>query len=414
MVYAGSYFYDGKPDSEDSRMPSNGNNYRAPLRWFSHLSLENWRNFTRVDLTLQRRVFLVGPNASGKSNLLDVFRFLHDIVSIGGGLQAAVQKQRGGVSRLRSLAARRYPDIVVKVRISDDQATTNWEYELRFTQDNRQRPVIRREAVAKNGNQVLVRPNADDDKDPERLTQTYLEQVNVNQPFREVADFFSSVRYLHIVPQLVREPDRSVGRQNDPFGGDFIEQIARTPSKTRDAWLRRIREALRVAVPQLKELDLWRDVRGTPHMRGKYEHWRPQGAWQTEADFSDGTLRLLGLLWAMLDRSGPLLLEEPELSLHSEVIRYIPQMFARMQRRSGRQVIVSSHSTDLLRDEGIGLDEVMLLLPDVEGTKVRPASHFREIKELLVGGFSLADAVVPWTKPARVQQLTLFGDKGNA
>lgn len=36
----------------------------------------------------------------------------------------------------------------------------------------------------------------------------------------------ASVRYLHIVPQLIREPDRSVGRVNDPYGGDFLEQIA--------------------------------------------------------------------------------------------------------------------------------------------------------------------------------------------
>jgi hypothetical protein len=63
----------------------------------------------------------------------------------------------------------------------------------------------------------------------------------------------------------------------------------------------------------LKELELWRDVRGTPHLRGKYEHWRPQGAWQTEEQFSDGTLRLMGLLWISLAGGGPSLLEEPEL-----------------------------------------------------------------------------------------------------
>ncbi|HET6382886.1 MAG TPA: AAA family ATPase [Armatimonadota bacterium] len=51
----------------------------------TRLYLENWRNFTHVDVPLAQRVFLVGPNASGKSNLLDAFRFLHDIVSVGGG-----------------------------------------------------------------------------------------------------------------------------------------------------------------------------------------------------------------------------------------------------------------------------------------------------------------------------------------
>ena len=259
------------------------------------------------------------------------------------------------------------------------------------------------------GTDILIRPDKADEEDPERLTQTYLEQVNVNKDFREVADFFTSSRYLHIVPQLVREPDRSVGRRNDPFGGDFLEQIARIPEKTQKARLHRILDALRVAVPQLKELELWRDVRGTPHLRGKYEHWRPQGAWQTEEQFSDGTLRLIGLLWAVLDGNGPMLLEEPELSLHPEVVRFIPRMFVRIQRRSGRQILTSTHSPDLLRDEGIGLDEVLLLQPGENGTSVRPDSGFEEIQALLQGGLSLGDAVMPQTSPEKVQQLALFG-----
>ncbi len=377
---------------------------------FSSIHLENWRNFVRTQTDLQRRVFLVGPNASGKSNFLDVFRFLHDIVSVGGRLEEAVRR-RGGVSRLRCLAARNPSDVVVRVSLGNGDDTRIWDYELRLTQDKRERPVIRRERVAFNGSDLFLRPDPDDKADPERLTQTYLQQVNVNRKFRAVAELFASVRYLHIVPQLIREPDRSAGRRNDPYGGDFLEQVARTVEKTLKGRLRRIQDALRVAVPQLKELELWRDARGAPHLRGKYEHWRPQGAWQTEEQFSDGTLRLLGLLWVVLDGMGPLLLEEPELSLHPDVVRFIPQMLARMQHRTGRQVIVSTHSTDLLRDDGIGLDEVLLLTPSEEGTSVRPASAFRDIEALLEGGrMSLADAVIPRTRPKSAEQLMLFGD----
>ena len=83
----------------------------------------------------------------------------------------------------------------------------------------------------------------------------------------------------------------------------------------------------------------------------------------------------MGLLWAALDGDGPLLLEEPELSLHPDVVRHIPQMFARIQRKTGRQVIISTHSSDMLRDDGIGLDEVLLLKPEVEGTAVSLASR---------------------------------------
>ncbi len=376
---------------------------------FTHLRLENWRNFTQVDLDLQQRAFFVGPNASGKSNLLDVFRFLHDIVSEGGGFREAV-KRRGGVSAIRALAARRNPEVGVKVCMGDEQEPGRWAYELRFKQDNRQRPLIHKEIAFAGEERVLDRPDSEDERDPERLTQTYLEQVHANRKFRAVSDFFGTVQYLHIVPQLIREPERSVGHVNDPFGGDFLEQVAKVNERTRNAWLMRIRGALQVAVPQLKELELIRDNRGTPHLRGKYSHWRPQGAWQTEERFSDGTLRMLGLLWIVLSGKGPLLLEEPELSLHPEVIRNLPGMFWRMQRRTGRQVLLSTHAPDLLRDESIGLDEVLLLEPRKEGTIVQPAARFKDIPALLDEGVPLSEAVLPKTKPDDASQLSLFGD----
>lgn len=379
------------------------------VKRFSRAVLENWKNFAHVETPLQRRVILVGPNASGKSNFLDVFRFLSDLVSPSGGFREAISR-RGGVGAIRCLAARRYPDIAVRVTVEADEGAPRWEYELGFSQDNQRRPVVRRERVTRNGTVLLHRPDEEDRKDAERLTQTHLEQVNVNRSFRELVSCFESVRYLHIVPQLVRESDRSVGRSNDPFGGDFLEQVAKTQERTRTARLKRIQDALRVAVPQLKEIELWRDFRGTPHLRGKYDHWRPQGAWQTEERFSDGTLRLMGLLWAVMEGSGLVLLEEPELSLHPEIVRFLPQMFARVQRRTGKQIILSTHSPDLLRDEGIGLDEVLLLHPSPEGTAVTSAGAFEEIRRLLEGGITLAEAVIPKTRPESAEQLTLFGD----
>ena len=376
---------------------------------FAEIHLKNWRNFLSVDVPLQWRVFLVGPNASGKSNFLDVFRFLADIVTVGGGFQEAVLK-RGGVSRLRCLATRRNPDIIVHVGLGNLSGGAEWDYELHFSQDNRQQPIVKKERVIRRGEEILARPLDEDRKDPARLTQTYLEQINANQAFREISNFFASVRYLHIVPQLVRDPDRSLGRKNDPYGGDFLEQVARTSDKTQKSRLKHIRNALRVAVPQLAEIELFRNARGAPHLRGKYEHWRPQGAWQAEDQFSDGTLRLMGLLWSALDGTGPLLLEEPELSLHPEVVRFIPQMFARIQRRLNRQILVSTHSSDLLRDDGIGLDEVLLLQPGENGTSVRPAGELFEIRSLLEGGLSMAEVAIAKTQPQHPDQLSLFGD----
>lgn len=349
----------------DQRRPA-----QLPRR-FSHVHLENWRNFTRVDVPLQERNFLVGPNASGKSNFLDAFRFLGDLVTIGGGLEAAIA-DRGGVSAIRCLAARQNSDIGLEVVVASDVAPL-WRYRVRFNQQQK-RPLIREELVFRGEALVLKRPDESDNRDPERLRQTHLEQVSANLQFREVADFFRTIRYYHIVPQLVRESSRWESSEADPYGADFLERILQVPKNRRVAWLRRIQAALGATGPRLTELVADRDSRGIPHVRGKYEHWRPQGAWQDETQFSDGTLRLMGLLWSLLDAPGPLLLEEPELSLHPEVVRHLPQLISKVQGRTKRQIVVSTHSSDLLRDKGIASDEVFLFTPSKEGTTVQPGA----------------------------------------
>lgn len=374
---------------------------------FTRLELENWRNFRHAAFALQRRAFLVGPNAAGKSNLLDSLRFLRDIAEPEGGFQRAV-RDRGGVSQIRCLHARRQPNVVL--HLEADLDGKSWSYRLEFAQDSQRRPVVKKEDVRCGDREVLSRPDRQDDEDPSRLSQTHLEQVNANKEFRDLADFLAQVRYLHIVPQLIRQSDRGGGHSRDPFGSDFLEQLVSTQRRTLEARLRRINEALRVAVPQLRELRLERDERGIPHLKGLYEHWRPNAGWQTEEHFSDGTLRLLGLLWALLDGDSPLLLEEPELSLHTEVVRYIPTMMARAGRKSRRQVLISTHSADLLSDEGIAPEEVVLLEPSREGTRVRLAAEIGEIRALLEGGETMGDVVLQYTAPHQAAQLSLFGD----
>lgn len=378
---------------------------------FTNLRLSNWRNFTSVDIPLASRMFLIGPNASGKSNLLDVFRFLRDIAKPGGGFQKSVM-DRGGVSSLRCLAARRYSDISVEVEVghpSGPEHSGPWRYRIEFNQDKQRKPILKREQVWKAGQELLNRPDDQDKTDTARLTQTYLEQVNVNQQFRELARFFETIQYLHLVPHIIRDPERFISRSGDPFGSDFLERLASKPEKTRRARLRKISDALKVVVPQLKELHLERDNRGAPHLKALYEHWRKRGAWQDEKLFSDGTLRFLGFLWSLLEGQGPLLLEEPELSLHPGIVRRLARVIYRLQRakRSQRQVLVSTHSFELVSDKGIGAQEVVMLQPTKEGTRAIVGKHDMQIRALLEAGLTVAEAVIPATEPKGARQLEL-------
>jgi predicted ATPase len=382
----------------------------------SHITLKNWRNFKEINVQLNDRIFVVGPNACGKSNFLDVFRFLRDLAKPGGGLQRAI-RERNGVSKIRCLSARQNPQIEIAVSLSEEpHSAIQWKYAIGIKQEGRgnRQPYLSYEQVWGPDERLLLsRPDQEDQKDKLRLTQTHLEQINANSAFRDIAKLFESVLYLHLVPQLLRHPDSFIWGNvaEDPFGKNFLERVAKTPEKTRLSRLNKIQEALSIAVPQFKKLELVKDVLGIPHLQARYEHWRPAGSLQHEDQFSDGTLRLIGLLWSLLETDSLLLLEEPELSLNAGIVKKIPSLMYRLQQRKKRQLIISTHSDALLSDEGIGGEEVLLLTTEKAGTKVQNVDSIKEIRDLLEGGLTIAEAVLPRTIPpkiARFRQLSLL------
>lgn len=379
------------------------------------LSLKNWRNFKRVDVELRERVFVIGPNAAGKSNLLDVFRFLRDVAKPGGGLQRSVET-RGGLTKLRSLLARRDPEISIEVLLADriDEPPI-WQYALAFRSEGKglQRVVVSKETVVdlRSGTKLLTRPDKDDVADKDRLTETSLEQVNANKDFREIAQFFSSLTYLHLVPQLLKHPELGGAMQlaGDPFGQSFLERIAKTTDRTREARLKKIETALQACVPNMRNLKFQRDkATGSPHIEALYEHWRPDAGWQREDQLSDGTLRLLGIMWSLLEGDALLLLEEPELSLNESIVRQIPPLLWQMQRKAKhrRQVFVTTHSEALLEHSSIDPREVLRLEPSADGTKVVLATE--EEMKLVEAGYSVAEAIGRKTRSEDLNQLSIF------
>jgi predicted ATPase len=382
----------------------------------SKLKLQNWRNFRKVEVSLRERVFVIGPNASGKSNLLDVFRFLRDVAKPkGGGLQRAVEA-RGGMTKLRCLLARRDPEVLIEVELSErEDEPAIWRYTLAFKSEGkgRQRVVVSQERVEdlRLHTTPLDRPDDQDRSDSERLTETSLEQVNANKDFREIAQFFGGLTYLHLVPQLLKHSELggSALLEGDPFGQSFLERIAKTADRTRDARLKKIEAALQACVPNMKRLQFVRDEStGTPHLEALYEHWRPDAGWQREDQFSDGTLRLLGIMWSLLDGDSLLLLEEPELSLNETIIRQIPPLLWQMQRKAKyrRQVFLTTHSEALLEHTSVDPRDVLRLEPSGDGTRAVTATA-QEIA-LVQAGYNVVEAMVHKPQTANAKQMSIF------
>jgi predicted ATPase len=380
----------------------------------TRLKLKNWRNFREVDVALGPRGYVIGANASGKSNLLDVFRFLRTIAqSDGGGLQKAV-KERGGLSKVRSLHARKDPEVRIEVEVSDSGGgVPTWRYVLAFKSEGKglQRVLIQEEAVFRDGKRLFSRPNEQDKKDEARLTQTHLEQINNNAEFRELVAHLAATVYLHLVPQLLKHSEEISGRiiENDPFGQGLLQRIARTPAKTRESRLRRMQQALKVAVPQFSELHFEQDpATGAPHLKANFKHWRVHGSWQREDQFSDGTLRLIGFLWALQEGEGLLLLEEPELSLNDAITKNIPLMVDRVLRHRKtflRQVLSTTHS-EILIAAVTDPNAILLLEAGDNGTSVRTATE--EEQEAMEHGLNPAEVLLPKTRPKDIDQMGLF------
>ncbi|MFA6225302.1 MAG: hypothetical protein WC620_03745 [Methanoregula sp.] len=146
--------------------------------------------------------------------------------------------------------------ITLDVKIGNDKIPEIWRYKLQFNLDKKKNPRIAKEEVYYKGIKKLTRLDEEDKTDPARLTRTYLENIHINKEYRDIANFFESVHYLHIVPQLIREPDRSIGHRNDPYGGDFFDQILGMNEKERKMYLKYIENAMNAAVPNLKKIKI--------------------------------------------------------------------------------------------------------------------------------------------------------------
>ena len=378
----------------------------------NRLIVKNWRNFQHIDVPLRERQFIVGPNASGKSNLLDIFRFLRDIAKAeGGGLQKAIS-DRGGVSKIRCLSATQDVEVSIEIHIADTpNVPTTWRYGVGFRQADREhcQTYLTYERVWREDELLLDRPDVEDNADPDRLTQTALEQNAANAKFREIGQFLRNVTYLHLIPQLIRFGDAIQGKviEDDPFGQGFLERVASVHPSTRRARLKRIEHTLKIAVPQLGKLEFIRDKIGRPHLRASYSHWHPTVEGHYEDQFSDGILRLIGLLWSLLESNSIVLLEEPELSLNMGIVSKLAPSISRLQRSRKSQVLVSTQSDTLLIEPGIDGTEVLLLTPTKVGTLVEVSSDTDDIRTLLENGFTVGEVVLPQTHPKHIGGLVL-------
>ena len=339
-------------------------------RLLTRVAIRNYKSIAACDVSPAKLCFLVGPNGSGKSNFLDALRFVAD--SLRYSIDHAL-RDRGGINDVRRRSGGHPTHFGIRMEL--DLAESHGHYAFAVG-------AKRQGGFEVQVEECLVVSHKREDShyyrvDRGRVTKStlptapaaasdrlYLVNVSGVDSFRPVYDALSSTGFYSLNPQEIRElqppdPGELLNRDGSNIASVLANLTARSPESKR-----RIQDYLGTVVPGItgvgrkmagsrETLEFRQEVRGAKH------------PWKFEANnMSDGTLRALGILVAVFQGTGngramPGLvgIEEPELALHPAAAGVLIDSLRDAAEHI--QILVTSHSPDLLDDEDVPVDSIL-------------------------------------------------------
>ncbi|MDO8414464.1 MAG: AAA family ATPase [Gallionellaceae bacterium] len=335
--------------------------------FLTRVVLRNYKSIATCDVRLAPLVYLVGTNGAGKSNFLDALHLVHD--ALIGSLDNALNK-RGGLPdvRRRSSGHPNHFGIRLEFRLRSGQlghyafnvgALSGGGYEVQAEEcvlvGIGKGPFFQMEHGKLQASSETSFPAVTSD----RLA---LVSASGLSAFRPVFDALTAMGFYNINPKLIRELQQPQdGRLLKPAGENIASVIGHLERTAPDS-LRIITEYLQTVVPTvhgvertavgpMESLSFRQDMAGAKHP------WR-----FLAQNMSDGTLRALGILTALFqgnrDHAPSVIgIEEPETALHPAASGALREALQRASERT--QVIVTSHSPDLLDDMNLSADSLL-------------------------------------------------------
>ena len=352
----------------------------AERRLLTRVVLKNYKSFAACDVSPAQLCFLVGRNGSGKSNFLDALRFIAD--SLRQSLDHAL-RDRGGIHevRRRSGGLGRPAGFGMRIEFNlPNGARGRFAFSMKSKKEgayeiNREDCIV----VApenrgtyfysvKSGKVILSNfqspPAAAAD-------QMYLVRASGAREFRAAYAALSNMGFYNLNLQALRDPQPS-----DP--GDLLQRDGRNAASVLDNLKRYAPEAkehLEKVVPGLVSVER-RPFGGRETLEFSQENPASAKPWRFSAgQMSDGTLRGLGVLLALFQgggngraRPGLIGIEEPEVALHPGAAGVLIDSLRDAAART--QVLVTSHSPDLLDDKDISADSILAVEAEHGGSRV--------------------------------------------
>ena len=335
--------------------------------FLTRVVLRNYKSIAICDVALGPLTYLIGPNGSGKSNFVDALHLVRDALS--GSLDNAIN-ERGGLSevRRRSSGHPNHFGMRLEFRLRDGRsghyafnigALSHGGYEVQTEEcvldGIRTGPYFRLERGALLASSEASFPAVT----PDRLALASASGLAV---FRPVFDALTAMGFYNLNPKLIRELQKPQdGRLLKPAGENIASVIGHL-ERTAPAAVAVIQEYLQTVVPMVHGVER-RAIGPMETLEFRQEMAGAKHPWRFLAqNMSDGTLRALGVLTALFqgtqDYSPTLIgIEEPETALHPGASSALREALQRASEQT--QVIITSHSPDLLDDPSLSADALL-------------------------------------------------------
>ena len=342
--------------------------------------LQNYKGIASCDVRLRPLTFLVGGNGAGKSSFLDALHLVKDALT--SSLDNALN-ERGGIAEVRRRSGGHPTHFGIRLEFRLDESVHGY-YAFKVGALPEGGYNVQKEECSIGGygkgpyfKLEHGKPVRSSEENFPAVTSDRLALVSVSgfPVFRPVFDALTAMGFYNLNPKVIREVQKPQdGRLLKPDGENIASVIAHMRRNSPDR-LGEVVRYLNTVAPMVhgverqsigprETLSFQQDVEGA-----KYPwHFMAQ-------NMSDGTLRALGVLTALFQGDAENLpsligIEEPETALHPAASSALREALVMASEHT--QIIVTSHSPDLLDAPSLSDDALLAVVADKGVTKIAP------------------------------------------
>ncbi|MDP3103025.1 MAG: AAA family ATPase [Candidatus Methanoperedens sp.] len=406
------------------------------------IRLSNFKSFKDLDVELGKFNVFVGANASGKSNFIQILKFLRDIKN--HGLDNAISMQ-GGVEYLRNINLGQSDELSLEVttddlfmsflpetnineRIRIDRYETIYKIIIKFKNEVAGYEMSD-ETIAQKCNFVkLVRNNSDeknkfDEKEIHgkgeilisrlngkiNFNSTQPDEVKIKEedilpPFLRndkeskslllqylyfISPFFSDFSIYDIDPKLPKKATPITGKADLEEDGSNLAIVLKNILENEDN-KRKLSNLVRDVLPFVEEIGV--EKLADRSLIFKLREIYSENQYLPASFLSDGTIYITALIIALYFDSKPIIIiEEPERNIHPYLISRLINMMKEVSEE--KQIIITTHNPEVIKHAG--LENIYLVSRDKEGfSTISKPSEKEEIKIFLENEMGIEDLYV--------------------